>query len=468
MGITDSKHPFWGGMNGGFANPKPSFPDLAVRGGRIPNTRKGYVYVCVCVCACVRACVRACVHMCVCVWMRCRPPPLFSNNPFSSRYSCTCKMALTDFNQLLPLYFLPFADSRRVPRTSQTSLNLRLLLYRAPVGHFLRGRSLKGRYNIRVYVPLCVCVCVCVFLCVCVPPLPPWPRPHCGAEQQNPTWPLTPAPASIPASNCATYPWEERLKSDFFTGRIAQGISGIHVNSDNIPWNNPQRSITVRTNGLNTCFMGFPKERRQNSHELSNFPIQCAYGSSLQLKCRESPDLKRQTSSCENLQRPAEVYLQSPLMIFRSTNPKDPAVLKTLRDSELLRRSVFATPPRFTMLWTLLWEENVCNSQENGVCTRCATIANRRAMLHLLRRVNLLRRSIFSTARSLGNVATARKTGFRKKGGFQKGSFGLRGPAAILFISRDTCSDSIAKLFRACFMGYRTEAKWQGGGIAPF
>ena len=30
-------------------------------------------------------------------------------------------------------------------------------------------------------------------------------------------------------------------------------------------------------------------------------------------------------------------------------NPKDPAVLKTLRDSELLRRSVFTTPPRFTM-----------------------------------------------------------------------------------------------------------------------
>ena len=36
----------------------------------------------------------------------------------------------------------------------------------------------------------------------------------------------------------------------------------------------------------------------------------------------------------------------------------------------------------------------------------------------------------------------------------------LRGPAAILFISRDTCSDSIANLFRACFCGvshsYRT------------
>ena len=46
----------------------------------------------------------------------------------------------------------------------------------------------------------------------------------------------------------------------------------------------------------------------------------------------------------------------------------------------------------------------------------------------------------------------------------------LRGPVAILFIQRDTFSDSIAKLFRACFcgvshndrvicckMGYRTD-----------
>ena len=52
------------------------------------------------------------------------------------------------------------------------------------------------------------------------------------------------------------------------------------------------------------------------------------------------------------------------------------------------------------------------------------------------------------------------------------GNCHLRGPAAILFISRDACSDSIAKLFRACFCGggggYRTiiaryVAKW---GIA--
>ena len=35
------------------------------------------------------------------------------------------------------------------------------------------------------------------------------------------------------------------------------------------------------------------------------------------------------------------------------TCPKDPAVLKILRDSELLHRSVFTTPPMFTMLRTL-------------------------------------------------------------------------------------------------------------------
>ena len=62
-------------------------------------------------------------------------------------------------------------------------------------GHFLRGRSLKGRCNIRVYVPVCVPVSV--------PPLNSKIPPH------TPTRPLNPVPASGPASNCATYPWEE-------------------------------------------------------------------------------------------------------------------------------------------------------------------------------------------------------------------------------------------------------------------
>ena len=70
-------------------------------------------------------------------------------------------------------------------------------------GHFLRGRSLKGRCNICVYVPVCVCVCVCS--CVC-PSSPPWPRPYCGTEQQNPSPhpPKTPHPRSrIRTRNCA-------------------------------------------------------------------------------------------------------------------------------------------------------------------------------------------------------------------------------------------------------------------------
>ena len=54
---------------------------------------------------------------------------------------------------------------------------------RSESGHYLRGRSLKGRCNIRVYVELrsCVCVCVCVFSSAL--PLTP---PYCGTEQHNP------------------------------------------------------------------------------------------------------------------------------------------------------------------------------------------------------------------------------------------------------------------------------------------
>ena len=45
---------------------------------------------------------------------------------------------------------------------------------------------------------------------------------------------------------------------------------------------------------------------------------------------------------------------------------------------------------------------------------------------------------------------------FFRENKYRQGLQGLRGPAAILFIKGDTCSDSIAKLFRACFVGYRT------------
>ena len=63
---------------------------------------------------------------------------------------------------------------------------------------------------------LCVPVCSCVFLCVCVcvPPLPaPYPTHTVGLNNRIPphtlTWPPTPVPASVPESNCVTYPWEE-------------------------------------------------------------------------------------------------------------------------------------------------------------------------------------------------------------------------------------------------------------------
>ena len=39
---------------------------------------------------------------------------------------------------------------------------------------------------------------------------------------------------------------------------------------------------------------------------------------------------------------------------FQVEVPKDPAVLKTLRDSELPRRSVFTMPPIFTTVCTSL------------------------------------------------------------------------------------------------------------------
>ena len=69
---------------------------------------------------------------------------------------------------------------------------------------------------------------------------------------------------------------------------------------------------------------------------------------------------------------------------------------------------------------------------------------------------------------------------------FKAYEYRLRGPAEILFISRDTCSDSIAKSFYACFYGvshnYRAiRSKMAGvshryaciklspkGGVAPF
>ena len=66
--------------------------------------------------------------------------------------------------------------------------------------------------------------------------------------------------------------------------------------------------------------------------------------------------------------------------------PPNPAVLKTLRDSELLRRSVFTTPPPYLLRCEPFFERrNVCNSHQDGVRTRCATIVNHYAVVNSLR-----------------------------------------------------------------------------------
>ena len=55
------------------------------------------------------------------------------------------------------------------------------------------------------------------------------------------------------------------------------------------------------------------------------------------------------------------------------------AVVFLLRPPDLLRHGPFSE------------RENVCNSQENGVRTRCAAIVNHRAIVEILHVVNLLR-----------------------------------------------------------------------------
>ena len=84
-------------------------------------------------------------------------------------------------------------------------------------------------------------------------------------------------------------------------------------------------------------------------------------------------------------------------------NPEDPAILKILRrDRELLRSSVFTTPPIFTTLWTPLWGEEWLQNPGRWCQAGGVAIANHCAIVNLLRVANLLRRSIFTTAGSFG------------------------------------------------------------------
>ena len=68
------------------------------------------------------------------------------------------------------------------------------------------------------------------------------------------------------------------------------------------------------------------------------------------------------------------------------------AVVFLLRPPNLVRRGPFFE------------RKNVCNSQENGVCTRCAAIVNHPAVLKILRVVNLLRVVFLVRRGPLGRV----------------------------------------------------------------
>ena len=72
----------------------------------------------------------------------------------------------------------------------------------------------------------------------------------------------------------------------------------------------------------------------------------------------------------------------------KNPHPKDPAVLKIQRDSELLRRSVFTTPP-FSLRCAPVFEgKNACKAQENGVSAKGVAIVNHCAVVNLLCVVN--------------------------------------------------------------------------------
>ena len=74
-------------------------------------------------------------------------------------------------------------------------------------------------------------------------------------------------------------------------------------------------------------------------------------------------------------------------------------------------------PPKLVRRGPFFERNNVCNSQENGVRTRCAAIVNHPAVLKILRVVNLLR-VVFLVRR------------FRRKGGLVFAVNGARRPRA--------------------------------------
>ena len=85
------------------------------------------------------------------------------------------------------------------------------------------------------------------------------------------------------------------------------------------------------------------------------------------------------------------------------TNPKDPTVLKHYGIVNYYAVVFLLRPPDLLRREPLFKGKNACKTQENSASAGVVAIANPCAIVKLLRTVNLLRRSIFSTEGSFGN-----------------------------------------------------------------
>ena len=141
----------------------------------------------------------------------------------------------------------------------------------------------------------------------------------------------------------------------------------------------------------------------RNSHSLFEFPRNCHSIQRL---------LRRQTATATKRHKISWTLIKQRLASDSETPdslqdplPKDPAVLKIPRDSELLCRSVFTTRPPFLYYAANpppLREEMPAKTRKICVSAGVVAIVNHCAIVNLLRIVKLLRRSIFSTAGSFG------------------------------------------------------------------
>ena len=94
----------------------------------------------------------------------------------------------------------------------------------------------------------------------------------------------------------------------------------------------------------------------------------------------------------------AMVAIQIPKGPFRTKNTTTIAKIVNYYAVVFLLR-----PPNLLRPGPFLERKNVCNSQENGIHTRCATIVNHPAVLKILRVVNLLRVVFLVRRGPLGN-----------------------------------------------------------------